>query len=195
MFADDLRKSILQAAIQGKLTEQLPTDGNASDLLKNIQIERAKLIKQKKIKAAPLPPISPDEIPFDIPENWQWVRLGDIALKIQYGFTASANLIGNVKLLRITDIQNDKVDWEKVPRCNVTESQKKDYLLNENDLVIARTGGTVGKTFVVENLSEDAVFASYLIRAVFDKNISAKFIKSFSGSPLYWQQISDKAQG
>ena len=126
MFADNLKKSILQAAIQGKLSKQLPTDGNASDLLKDIQAERAKLIKQKKIKAStPLPPVSPDEIPFDIPQNWCWVRLGDIALKIHYGFTASANSIGNVKLLRITDIQDDKVDWEKVPRCNVTDAQKK----------------------------------------------------------------------
>ena len=79
MFADDLRKSILQAAIQGKLSKQIPTDGDARELLSDIQKERAKLIKQKKIKAAPpLPPISPDEIPFDIPENWCWVRLGDI---------------------------------------------------------------------------------------------------------------------
>ena len=196
MFTDDLRKSILQAAIQGKLSKQLPTDGNAKDLLADIHAERAKLIKQKKIKPAPpLPPIKAEEIPFDIPQNWQWVRLGDITLKIHYGFTASANIVGNVKLLRITDIQNDKVDWEKVPYCNITETQKKEYLLQENDLVIARTGGTVGKTFIVENLSEDAVFASYLIRTVFNENVSVKFVKIFSGSPLYWKQITDKAQG
>ena len=73
--------------------------------------------------------------------------------------------------------------------------KKKEYLLKENNLVVARTGGTVGKTFVVENLSEDAVFASYLIRIIFDNNISSKFVKVFSGSPLYWKQITDKSQG
>lgn len=92
MFADQLRKSLLQAAITGKLTQQLATDGDARDLLKKIRAEKAKLAAEKKIKVEkPLPPISDEEIPFDLPDNWCWVRLGDIALKIHYGFTASAN--------------------------------------------------------------------------------------------------------
>ena len=79
MIDDKLRKSILQQAIQGKLSEQLPTDGNSSDLLADIRAEKNKLIADGKIKKEkPLPPISPDEIPFDIPKNWQWMRLGDI---------------------------------------------------------------------------------------------------------------------
>ena len=78
MFADDLRKSVLQAAVQGQLTEQLPTDGNARDLLKKIRAEKSKLIKAKKIKPVTLPPISDDEVPFKIPANWCWVRLGDV---------------------------------------------------------------------------------------------------------------------
>lgn len=196
MFADKLRKSLLQAAIQGKLTEQLPTDGDARDLIKKIRAEKAKLIAAKKIKAEKLlPPVSADEIPFDLPYNWCWCRLGDIALKIHYGFTASARPKGNVKLLRITDIQNDEVYWERVPRCTVTYSQKKDYLLKNGDIVIARTGGTIGKTFVIENLADEAVFASYLIRVMFNENISSKYIKIFAGSPLYWRQIIDKSQG
>ena len=78
MFADDLRKSVLQAAVQGKLTEQLPTDGYARDLLKKFRAEKAKLIKAKKIKPVTLPPISDDELPFKIPANWCWARLGEI---------------------------------------------------------------------------------------------------------------------
>lgn len=196
MFADRLKKSLLQAAIQGQLTEQLPTDGNARDLLQKIRAEKAKLLAEKKIKAEkPLPPVTDDEIPFDIPDSWCWVRLGDIALKIHYGFTTSTRSEGNVKLLRITDIQNDEVCWELVPRCTVTDSQKKDYLLKDGDIVIARTGGTVGKTFVVENLSDETIFASYLIRVIFNENISSKYIKIFAGSPLYWRQIIDKSQG
>ncbi len=76
MLADDLRKSVLQAAIQGQLTEQLPTDGNSRDLLKKISVEKAKLINTKKIKPVTFPFISDDEIPFQIPANWCWVRLG-----------------------------------------------------------------------------------------------------------------------
>lgn len=80
MFAERLKKSILQAAIQGRLTEQLPTDGDARDLLKKIRAEKAKLIAAKKIKAEkPLPPITDEEIPFDLPDNWVWVRLGEIS--------------------------------------------------------------------------------------------------------------------
>lgn len=100
-----------------------------------------------------------------------------------------------MKLLRITDIQNDKVYWEHVPRCTITDSQRKDYLLKNGDIVIARTGGTVGKTFVVENLSDETIFASYLIRVMFNENISSKYIKIFAGSPLYWRQIINKSQG
>ena len=79
-IAETLRKSVLQAAIQGKLTNQLPDDGNAADLLAEIKAEKAKLIKEGKLKKEkPLPRISEDEIPFDIPENWMWCRLGDMS--------------------------------------------------------------------------------------------------------------------
>lgn len=79
MFSDRLKKSLLQAAIQGQLTEQLPTDGDARDLLRKIRTEKTKLIVAKKIKAEkPLPTVTDDEIPFDIPDNWCWVRLGDV---------------------------------------------------------------------------------------------------------------------
>lgn len=78
-LSDDLRQSVLQAAMEGKLTKKMKEDGNADDLLEAISSEKAKLIKEKKIKKTKLlPEISEDEIPFDIPENWRWVRLGDI---------------------------------------------------------------------------------------------------------------------
>ena len=78
-ICDDLRKSILQAAIQGKLTKQLPEDGNVEDLYKQIQTEKQRLINEGKIKKEkPLPEIKEDEIPFDIPENWKWVHIQDI---------------------------------------------------------------------------------------------------------------------
>ena len=90
MIAEQLKKSILQAAIQGKLTEQLPEDGDARDLLKEIQKEKARLVKEGKIrKEKPLPEITEDEIPFDIPDNWCWVRLKDIVLHNIGGGTPS----------------------------------------------------------------------------------------------------------
>lgn len=80
MIAEQLRKSVLQAAIQGELTEQLPEDGDARDLLAEIKVEKARLIKEGRIKnEKPLPEITEEEIPFDIPGNWCWVRLGEIS--------------------------------------------------------------------------------------------------------------------
>lgn len=79
MIAEKLRKSILQAAIEGKLTEQLPEDGDARDLVEKIKKEKEELIKAGKIKKEkPLPEITEEEIPFDIPDNWCWVRVGEI---------------------------------------------------------------------------------------------------------------------
>lgn len=90
MIADALKKSLLQAAIQGKLTEQLPEDGDARDLLKEIQKEKARLVKDGKIKKEkPLPEITEDEIPFDIPENWVWARLGNVIQRNLGGGTPS----------------------------------------------------------------------------------------------------------
>ena len=78
-FPGDMKASLLQAAMQGKLTRQLPEDGSAADLLASIKVEKEQLNKEKKIKKEkPLAPIPADEIPFDIPDNWEWVRLGEI---------------------------------------------------------------------------------------------------------------------
>ena len=89
-ICDDLRQAVLQAAIQGKLTKQLPEDGNAKDLLKLINTEKKKLIKEKKIKKEKdLPQITEDEIPFDIPDSWEFIRLGDyLFIKSGNGLTS-----------------------------------------------------------------------------------------------------------
>ena len=85
-ICDDLRQSVLQAAIQGKLTKQLPEDGTAGDLLASIKAEKEQLIKDKKIKKEkPLAPISEDEIPFDIPITWCWTKLQSICYAISAG--------------------------------------------------------------------------------------------------------------
>lgn len=77
-IASELRQSVLQAAMQGKLTTQKAEDGDVRELLLAIREEKEKLVKEKKVKKEkPLVPITEDEIPFDIPENWVWIRLGN----------------------------------------------------------------------------------------------------------------------
>ena len=117
----------------------------------------------KKTKA--LPKISPKDELYQIPSGWIWTRLGNLTSDIHYGYTASADESKrDTRLLRITDIQNNKVDWERVPGCEIRESDKQKYLLENNDILIARTGGTIGKNYIVENINLESVFASYLIR-------------------------------
>lgn len=195
-FPEDMQKSILQYAVQGKLVEQREEDGTAEDLYKQIQEEKKQLIKDGKIKKTKaLPEIAEDEIPFDIPENWKWVRLGDVSKNIHYGYTASAQEKGNCKLLRITDIQNNSVEWESVPFCNVKDKDFETYGLNNRDIMIARTGGTIGKTYIVDSLNDRAVFASYLIRVIPVENINEIFLKKFMESPLYWMQLKAGSMG
>lgn len=197
MKATELRQSILQAAVQGKLVPQNPNDEPASQLLKRIQLEKARLISDGKIKKEkPLPRITEDELPFDLPEGWEWCKLGEISSKIHYGYTASAQREGNARLLRITDIQNNSVFWDNVPFCNIETTRLTDYELNNGDILIARTGGTIGKTYLVGELSTTAVFASYLIRVVpFRDLYSVHFLKYCLESPLYWEQLRDKTMG
>jgi len=102
--------------------------------------------------------------PFKLPEGWKWVRLGEVCEKPQYGYTASAEdkEVGP-RLLRITDIQNREVNWDRVPYCRcATEIDK--YLLKSSDILIARTGGTTGKSYLITEVPTKTIFASYLIR-------------------------------
>lgn len=187
-----LKNKLIDAAIQGKLTEHMPEDGIAEDLFQQIQIEKNSLIKEKIIKKAkPLPEINNDEVPFDIPNNWKWVRWGSLSNQIQYGYNAPAQSSGRIKMVRITDIQNNTVKWETVPFCEISEDDIPDYLLHINDILFARSGATVGKSYLVESIEEDAVFAGYLIRTNFSNSLSAKYLKRFMESSLYWRQLTN----
>ena len=193
----ELRKAILQLAVMGRLVPQDPNDPPASELLREIDIEKQRLVKAGKIKAPkPLPPIKPEEVPYQLPQGWAWVRLEDVSTKIHYGYTASADHgTKNIRLLRITDIQDNKVDWETVPGCDAKKEDVGQYLLADNDILIARTGGTVGKSYLVKGVNIDAVFASYLIRIVPSTSLDVRFVKYFAESPLYWEQLYAACSG
>ncbi|HCI6552804.1 TPA: restriction endonuclease subunit S [Klebsiella quasipneumoniae subsp. quasipneumoniae] len=191
-----LRELILELAVRGKLVPQDPNDEPASELLKRIAAEKAELVKLGKIKKPkPLPEISEEEKPFELPVGWEWVRLEDVTDNIHYGYTASADVTKKVKLLRITDIQDDKVIWRNVPGCEIKDSDIEQYQLQPNDIVIARTGGTVGKSYLVDDLQYIAVFASYLIRLKYIKFTNANYTKIFLGSQLYWLQLYNGVTG
>lgn len=189
-----LKSKVLDLAMRGKLVKQDPHDEPAGVLLEKIKAEKEQLVKEGKIKKSkPLPLITDDEKPFDIPDSWEWVRLGDLSFSIRYGFTASAENSGNSKFLRITDIQDGKVNWKNVPYCTIPEDKINDLKVKNGDILVARTGGTVGKSFVVSNLTETTVFASYLIRirTIFVE----QYISYVLDSSLYWNFIAKNKSG
>jgi type I restriction enzyme S subunit len=132
----------------------------------------------------------------NLPEGWANVSVGDISKKIHYGYTASstANDTG-FKMLRITDIQDNRVEWDTVPFCEILEKDAVKYLLEEGDLVFARTGATVGKSYLIGSDVPSTVFASYLIRVQLHEGISKKLISYFFNSQLYWNQITANSRG
>ena len=192
-YADNLtalKSKLIDAAIQGKLTEHLPEDGTAEELYQQIQEEKQKLIKEGKIKKQkPLPEITDEEIPFDIPDSWKWVRWGELSQSIQYGYNAPAQPTGKIRMVRISDIQNNRVLWKTVPFCDIPDDEISNYLLSANDVLFARTGGTVGKSFLVKDGPYDAIYAGYLIRTRYSKILIPEYLKSFMESQLYWSQL------
>lgn len=192
MTPQELKNSILQLAIQGKLVEQRPEEGTAEELFARIQEEKQQLIKEKKIKKEkPLPEITDDEKPFNIPESWMWVRWGDLSESIQYGYNAPAQSVGRIKMVRISDIQEGKVIWESVPFCNIQEDEISNYLLKKNDILFARTGGTVGKSYLVKDIPDEAIYAGYLIRTRYSESLCPEYMKCFMESLLYWTQLKN----
>lgn len=189
-FPEDMKKSLLQYAIQGKLVEQRPEEGTAEELFAQIQEEKQRLIEEKKIKKEkPLPEITEEEKPFDIPDSWKWVRWGDLSQSIQYGYNAPAQESGRIKMVRISDIQDGKVLWDSVPYCEIKEDDISTYLLEANDILFARTGGTVGKSYLVKEVSEEAIYAGYLIRTRYSSFLCPEYLKYFMESQLYWEQL------
>lgn len=115
------------------------------------------------------------------------VRLEELIEGTQYGYNASALQSGNNKFLRISDIHESKVDWENVPYCNCDDEAT--YLLKNDDILIARTGGTTGKSFKISNPPKRSIYAGYLIRIRAKAEINTDYIYLFLHSFAYWSQI------
>lgn len=176
-----LREMILQLAVTGKLVEQ------------RLVVESTGLgpAETTEVGASRAP-----QFQVILPRPWFWAQLGNISDSVQYGYTASASMVGGgCRLLRITDIQNNQVNWETVPYCNIEPEKVSTYMLKANDILVARTGGTVGKSYLVDRVEGVSVFASYLIRIRSGSSVLASYLKRFMESPLYWSQIGLKAVG
>ena len=190
MIAEKLKKSILQAAIQGKLTKREPGDGTAAELLQQIAAEKTKLIKEGKIKKErPLPEIAEDEIPFDIPENWAWVRSGDIfnirsALRIHQSDWRSNGipfLRGRelVNLSKTGSLESDiYITEELYNRCKTKSGVPK-----KNDILVSAVG-SIGRVYIVQGNQRFYYKDAYILCYENFGGINPYFIKHVLNSPI-----------
>ena len=185
-FPGDMQKSILQLAIQGKLVEQRPEEGTGKELFQQIQAEKQALIKAGKIKKEkPLDEIKEDEMPFDIPETWKWVSVGSVCVNIQYGSSQKSSVTGKVPVLRMGNIQNGRLVWDKLVYTSDDEEISK-YPLQYNDLLFNRTNSKelVGKTAIYKG-EFPAIYAGYLVR-VTPLQICSDYLNYVMQSQFYW---------
>ncbi|MEZ8723681.1 restriction endonuclease subunit S [Vibrio splendidus] len=137
-----------------------------------------------------------EQVLYKLPDGWEWHSVKKLSHNIQYGHTAKAESNGNAKFLRITDIQDGKIDWQGVPTVSLEKKEISKYALNDDDLIFARSGATAGKSILIKNAPKDAVFASYLIRIVPNKkDIIPEYLSYFFLTPAYWEVVGQNAAG
>lgn len=201
-FRDMLRKSILQQAVQGKLTERNPEDEPASELLKRFQAEKTKLIKESKVKKdKSLSSITEDEIPFDIPDTWQWVRLnvctpvlnGDRGKNYPSKSTLSKEGIPFISALNLngkTVIEDDNL----LCLSQMQYDKLRNGKLNKNDIVVC-IRGSLGKHGQYP-FEKGAIASSLVIlRPYFNPSTFAKYLMLYLDSPLFFNEIKKYDNG
>ena len=201
-FPTNLKKSILQYAIQGKLVPQDPADEPASVLLERIHAEKERLIKAGKIKRDKHESVIfrrdnsyyemvdgierciDDELPFEIPDSWEWTTIGTTCTNIQYGSSRKSESTGTMAVLRMGNIQNGRIDTQKL----VYTSDKEEiahFPLEYNDLLFNRTNSKelVGKTAIYKS-EIPAIYAGYLIRIT--PLIDSDYLNYVMQTQFYW---------
>lgn len=183
-----------QKRIVEKLDAILPRVQNAKFRLRKIPV-LLKKFRQSVLSSACSGRLTEDWREGKDLEEWYEVIIKDVSSDIKYGYTAKTiKEKKGVKYLRITDIQNKSVDWENVPFCEIPNNKYSKLKLIFGDIVIARTGATTGKSFLIKS-DVKAVFASYLIRIRCNNRIISDYLYIFLQTNDYWNQISDNISG
>ena len=197
MNAQDLKNSILQLAVQGKLVEQRAEEGTARELLEQIKLEKEQLIKDKNIKKSkPLPEITEDEIPFEIPESWEWVRLIDLCSLISDGtHKTPAYVEYGVPFISVKDISSGVMDFSNVKYITREEHEK---LISRckpemNDVLLCRIG-TLGKAIKICTDKEFSIFVSLGLLKLIEADV-ADYIVQVINSGYGYRWIDDNKVG
>lgn len=179
-FPEDMKKSILQYAIQGKLVEQRAEEGTGEELYQQIQAEKQRLIAEKKIKKEkPLPEIAENEIPFDIPESWKWVRLSDI-IDVRDGTHDSPKYVPmGIPLVTSKNLSNGTIDYGNVKYITQEDADKINArsMVDDDDILFAMIG-SIGNPVLVKKDSEFCIKNMALFKKFADTDISMQY--------MYW---------
>jgi type I restriction enzyme S subunit len=198
-----LRQAFLREAMQGKLVPQHPNDPPATELLQQIKAEKAQLIKEGKVKKQkPLPPIAPDEIPFEIPDNWVWCRLGEMIYDTEGGkspncqnLPAESDQWGVIKTTAVQEMIFLENENKILPEKFVVNPK---HVVENGDVLITRAGpkNRVGIVCCVENLSLNLILSDKTIRILHNKTfVNSKFMALALNSPLIKPIIESKMTG
>ncbi len=194
MTAQDLKNSILQRAIEGKLVPQRQEEGTAKELLAKIRAEKARLIKEKKIKKSkPLPVITDDEKPFDIPESWEWVRLGEVST---YGQKINKIVVENMKpdmwLLDMEDIEKGtgRIIRHKLVKSSVIRGDKA--VFHKGDLLYSKLRPYLKKILIAP---EDGICTSELVPFQVYQGINPLYAIWWLHSPSVDQKVNTASYG
>jgi type I restriction enzyme S subunit len=186
---DALEQTILQLAVRGLLVPQDPTDEPASILLQKIRTEKDHLIAQGKIKRdKPLPPITDDEKPFDLPQGWEWARIDGLA-EVQGGIqkTQMRRPVNNhYPYLRVANVQRDSLRLDEIERFELTTDELQKWKLAAGDLLIVEGNGSadeIGRCAVWDGSIDPCVYQNHLIRVRCFEKASLDFIKLFLNAP------------
>jgi type I restriction enzyme S subunit len=181
-----LRQAFLREAMQGKLVPQNPVDGHAKDLLAQIKAEKAKLGKKEK----PLPPIKPEEIPFEIPQGWVWCRLGEVVLHTEAGKSLKAEEIPAEReewgVIKTNAITSGQFDENLNKRFSNSKNEYKSILIKKGDFIFCRASGSKGlagvSCIVDEILASKLILSDKTIRFHLSPKINQEFIHLYNSS-------------
>ena len=197
-FPDDMKKSLLQYAIEGKLVEQRPEEGTAEELYQQIQQEKQRLIAEKKIKKEkPLPEITDDEIPFDIPDSWKWVRLGSILNKLVDGAHKTPKYTeSGIPFVSVKNISSGKLDMNDTKFISKDEHKQLCERCNpeKGDILLSKVG-TTGVPAKVDTDEEFSLFVSVALLKFNSDLINIDFLIYAILSPDVQKQCTENTRG
>lgn len=198
MKAETLKKSILQYAMEGKLIPQNPNDEPASELLKRIKAEKEQLIKEGKIKKEKLlPPIAKDEIPFEIPNNWVWTRLGEVLFKLTDGSHSTPKYVNKgIPFLSVKDLSKGNINFSNTKYISEEEHKILYKRCNPEvgDILLTKVG-TTGIPVIVNTDKEFSLFVSVALLKFNQNLIYNCFLKYLILSPLVQKQATENTKG